>query len=154
MNMEELITQFTGKHLAPSSIEDLETLKESYKINQLVRIKTYSIGAKKEPSVIQNNLLHACFALMADNSDNQQLNTKEKVKFACKVALDFRKENLAAVRPDGTIVFEYRSFSFDELPHMERCKIFDRAYEWMAGLMGITVEELISEAQSRMQRRF
>ncbi len=57
------------------------------------------------------------------------------------------------VRPDGGIQFEYRSFCFAELGHMEACNIFELCFEYMSKEMGITKEKLIEEAQSCMTRR-
>ena len=150
--MKECIFQYR-QNLIPQSEEDLELLASEFKFNQLVRAKVYKINPVIEPSVVQNNLLHACFKLVADNSDNPNLNTIAKIKFACKVALDYRHQDRVAVRPDGTVVFEYRSFSFADLQDMERLKIFERAFDWLAEISGIDKETMIAEAQSRMQRR-
>lgn len=149
--MKEIITQIKNGIPYPSSDEDLDTIAGEYKNNQLVRCQTYAVSKAMEPSVRQNNLLHACFELVADNSPDPKLKTKAGVKFATKVALDYRHEDRIAVRPDGTIQFEYRSFSFKELKNMERLNIFDRAFDFLADIMGITVEQLITEAQKRMR---
>ncbi len=151
--MKELLTQFTGKAFCPQSDEDFEIVGSEFKKNEIVSIKAYHVGAKKARSVPAMNTLHACFKLVADNTDDQKLDTKQKVKFACKVALDYRYEDRVAYRPDGMVVFEYRSFSFKTLEHMESVNLFERAFDWMAGLLGITNEELIAEAKSKMQRR-
>ena len=147
--MKEVICQFK-KILHPHSENDLELLEKEFKFNQLVRCKVYKIKPVLEPSVIQNNLLHACFTLVGDNSEDPALNSAAKAKFACKVALDFRHQDRIAVRPDGTVVFEYRSFSFQNLEDMERLKIIERAFEWCADVLGLTVDQLIEEAQKRM----
>lgn len=149
--MKEIITQYKSGCLRPSSFSDHEVLSENYKENQLVRCQTYAVSKGMEPSVDQNNTLHACFQLVADN--HPKLKTKEQVKFHIKVALHFVHEDLVAVRKDGTVQFSYRSFSFKELKNMERLRIFDRSFELCADLLGISVEELIKEAKARMQRR-
>ena len=149
--MKEIIAQYRSGILYPSSFEDSETLSANYRQNQLVKCKTYHVTKEMEPSVIQNNLMHACFKLVADN--HPQLKTKEQVKFNVKVALHFVHEDRVAVRKDGTVQFEYRSFSFKELRNMERLRVFDRAFEYCADLLGITVEELVREAKAQMGRR-
>jgi hypothetical protein len=149
--MKEIIAQYTGKGFSCQSDDDMEIASNSFMVNQLVRLKVYNIGAKKARSLPANNLLHACFALLAENSDDPKLDTIDKVKFACKVALDYRYLDRVGYRPDGMVVFEYRSFGFKDLEHMESVNLFNRSYDWMAGIMGITVEELIAEAKSRMQ---
>ena len=150
--MKECVFQYK-QNLIPQSEEDLELLASEFKFNQLVRAKVYKINPLVEPSVVQNNLLHACFKLVADNSDDPNMNTKAKVKFACKVALDFRYQDRVAVRPDGTVVFEYRSFKFSDLQDMERLKIFERSFDWLAEVAGVDKETMITEAQSLMHRR-
>ena len=152
--MKDTICQYTGALLTPYSESDAEALASEFKRNQLVRCKVTRVSKSMEPSVEQNNLLHACFALVAENATTPALDTKEKAKFACKVALDFRYHDRVAVRPDGTVVFEYRSFSFDALQDMERLNVFQRAFEWCADHIGVTIEELIRESKSRMQRRY
>jgi len=147
--MKDIICQYDGKNLKPYSEEDGKKLSE-YKENQLVRTKIYNVGAKKERSVSQLGLLHACFKLVADNTNKPNLNTPDKVKFEAKVFTDFRNPNICSVRQDGTVQFKYRSFSFENLGHMEACNIFDRCFEFMAKILKITPKELIEEAKSRM----
>lgn len=146
--MKEVICQWKGA-LFSSSPEDLLELKSEYKTNQLVRVKTYSIGAKKEASILQSNLLHACLQLVAD--EGKRKSTLDKIKFACKVDLHFVKEDLVAVKKDGSIVFQYDTFSFKNFHKMNKLRIYDRAFEWCAEVLEITVEELIKEAKSRMK---
>ena len=150
--MKEIITQFTGQLLEPQSPEDLEILQGEYKRNQLVRIKSYAIGPQKQRSVEQLNLLMACCGLVGKNTKEVRFNTKEQVKFACKVHTHFVDPNVVFVRPDGTVQFKYRSFSFANLKHMEACNLFERCFEYMASLLDISKDELIREAKSRMKR--
>ena len=147
--MIEIIAQNRNGIPYPASDTDKEAIAEHYKQNQLMRLKTYKISKDLEPSVEQNNLFHACMGVVADN--HPQMNTKEQVKFRLKVALNFIHEDRIAVRPDGMVQFEYRSFSFTELRNMERLNIFERGFETMAAWLGITVEELVAEAKSRMR---
>ena len=152
--MIDVLFQYVGGKLVPQSQEASDLLQGDFKANEMVRGKLTHVGAQKARSVAQLNTLMACLQLLADNTDDPKYNTKLKAKFACKVALDYRYEDRVAFRPDGALVFEYRSFSFDSLTHMESLNVFERAFRWIAGIMGITVEELIAEAQSRMQRRW
>lgn len=145
--MKELIGQYSKVGFVLSD-EEKEIADTEYIFNEPVRLKTYHIGAKKQPSIIQNNLMHACFTLVADNS--KKFINKKQVKFACKVDLHFVHEDLVHIDKNGMVHFEYRSFRFDQLGHMERCKVFDRAFEWCAGILGITVEQLIEKAKERM----
>jgi len=150
--MKELICTYRV-NLQPQSEEDAELLASEFKVNQPVRVKVYKIKPVIEPSIAQNNLMHSCFQLVADNNDDPKLQTKAQVKFATKVALDFRHQDRVAIRPDGMVVFEYRSFSFKNLLDMERLNVFQRAFEFLAGIIGTDVDTMIDEAKQRMQRR-
>jgi hypothetical protein len=152
--MIDILFQLVNGKLVPQSQEDSELLLGDFKANEMLRGKLTHVGAQKARSVPALNTLMACLQLLADNTDDPQYNSKLKAKFACKVAIDYRYEDRVAIRPDGLVVFEYRSFGFDSLGHMESLNVFERSFKWIAGIMGITVEELIAEAQSRMQRRW
>lgn len=147
--MKDVTCQYKG-NLYPYSEEDAEELAAEFKFNQLVRCRVTKISKVLEPSVLQNNLLHKCFELVGENSRNPNIKNKDQAKFACKVALDFRHKDRVAVRPDGTVVFEYRSFSFDALKDMERLNIFELAFAWCALELETDVDTLIENAKERM----
>lgn len=148
--MKEIAFQKRGKTAIPFTPEDLDRWSE-YKDNQVLRCKVS--GFRKQRSVEQLGLFMACCALVADNTDNPQWNTQEKVKFQVKVALHFVDESVVAVRSDGTVVFQYRSLSFSQLQHMEACRFFDRAFDVLADFLGVSVTSLIETAQEQMGRR-
>lgn len=147
--MQEIISQIRNGIPYPSSDEDRQVLLDNFKPNQLVRCKLYSVTKTMEPSVIANNLLHACINLVADN--HPKYTTPDMVKFQVKVGIHYVDEKMVAVRPDGTVQFYYRSFGFKELKNMERLLVFDRAFDYLAGMIGITVDELIREAKGKMK---
>jgi len=89
----------------------------------------------------------ACCRTVAENTEDPAWSTKDKVCFQVKVALHFVDPNMIAVRPDGTVVFQYRSISFRELKHIEANRIFDRSWEVMAAKIGITVEQLLENSE-------
>lgn len=151
--MKEFIIQITPRGIMPHSEEDWDVLRGEYATNELIRCKSYHVGAKKEPSIIQGNLLHKCFQVVAENNDRPNMATKEQVKFACKMGIAFYHLDRCAVRPDGVVVFEPRSFAHDKLFGKERLVVIDKAFDWCASLIGKSVEELVAEAKSRMQRR-
>ena len=74
--MKELSAQISEKYIPiPYAPEDLEKVK-SFKINQIVRIKIS--GTTKERSIPQLGLIHACFKVVADTTDDETWNTPEK----------------------------------------------------------------------------
>ena len=128
----------------PFSQEDLETAK-NYKIFQVVKANVS--GVKKPRSYQQLKLYFACCKKVAENTSDPNWNTKEKVSFQCKVGLHFVDPSVVAVRPDGMVVFRYRSISFKSLGHMEACNYFDRAFELMAKKIGVSIDELIKNSE-------
>ena len=131
--------------------DDAQAAAKELHLNRMVRYRVTTIGAEKQRSVKQLNTLMAACQFFADNTEDQQWNTKDKVKFQLKVATDFRDPNTVIVTPDGAVHFLYRSFSFKELKHMEACRIFDRCYDILAAGLGMTVEELIAAVKSQMK---
>lgn len=152
--MIDVIAQYDGNAaLTMWTEEDAEALQAEYRKHQCLRCKITTVGPVLAQSVEQNNLLHACFALVAENAESPNLRTKEAVKETCKVMIDFRDRGVVIVRPDGGVQFRYRSFSFDSLKGRERDQVIDQAMEWCADTMEITKGELVAEAQARMTRR-
>jgi len=144
--MKELSLQIQGTVLTPFMPEDLEVLK-NFKDNQVVRAKLY--GTKKERSLTQLGLLHACMRVVSDTTEDEEWNTPEKVKFQIKIRLKF-VDLTKSVFIDGVMHFHYRSFAFAELEHMEACGIFEQAFDLMADKLQITKNTLIEEAQDQM----
>lgn len=151
--MKDIVCQFTGQHLVPCSPEDAEQLSAEYKRNQLVRCKTTRVSKVMEPSVVQLNLLMACFGLVVENSRCPSTSTKERAKLACKVDIDYLDYSMMIVKPDGRVIVPPKSFSFQDLQDMNRLNVIQRAFDWCADQIGVTVEKLIEEAQAKMQRR-
>lgn len=149
----DIFCQIKNLCLIPNGPDDAEKVHGGYNNNQLVRCKVTLVSDALLPSIEQNNTLHACIELVADNSDDKNMQTKEAAKFACKVGIDFRYMDRVAVTPGGKVVAEYRSFGFGSLHGKERLKVMDQAFEWCADQLGITVDEMVEEAKSRMRRQ-
>ena len=149
--MKEGYAQFKKEGLIFMSADDHDTMSEAFKYNQPVHYKAYKVGKGMEPSLEQNGLLFACFKLVLKNNDKPHMQTMEGVKEACKVGIDFRDPGFVMVRPDGGIQFRYRSFSFKDLPAgRERDRVMQKAFEWSADELGLTIEAMVKEAKSRM----
>ena len=145
--MREVLLQIDEHgNFHPYTIEDKEAAK-SYKPFQILRAKIS--GVRKPRSYQQLKLFFACCKTVAENTEDIQWNTKDKVKFQIKVALHFVDDSVIAVRPDGQVVFQYRSIAFKELPHMAACKFFVRAFEIMAKKIGVPVETLLKNAEEQ-----
>jgi hypothetical protein len=148
--MIDIVAQVKGLCLIPNGDENIEEISANYYDNQLVRCKVTVLGKELQASQEQNNLLHSCFEVVADGSQNPYHCDKKAVKFACKVGIDFRIDNRIAVTPGGKVVAEYDSFAFNKLKGRRRLKVMDKAFLWCAEQVDMTVEELVKEAKSRM----
>ena len=140
--MIQVALQKRGKTLVPFSEEDLEALRE-YKDNQILRGKI--TGVEKPRSYRQLRLYWQLCKVVAENTEDWP--TKDAVDFNIRVALDFRDPSRVAVRPDGQVQFYYRSIAFANLRHIEANDYFDRAFEVMAKKLGVTVDELLANAE-------
>ena len=150
--MKEGYGQFKKEGIIFMSSQDHDEMAKNFKYNQPVHFKAYKVGKGMEPSLEQNNTLFACFNLVLENNDNPSMQNIESVKEACKIGIDFRDPNFVVVRPDGQVQFRYRSFSFKSLPAgRERDVVMQKAFEWSASILGLTVDEMVAEAKSRMR---
>lgn len=140
------------QHLIPMGDDARDALTE-YHVNKPVTCKITGMSAKKERSVIALNLLMACCELVANNNEDQHWNTKDKVKFQLKVAINFIDASKTIVDPQGNVHLHYRSFGFESLPHMESVKVFDQAYPILSGKIGVSIDELVSNAKAKMKKR-
>ncbi|MDR9502647.1 MAG: hypothetical protein RI601_12695 [Desulfurivibrionaceae bacterium] len=148
--MKELAAQWSGESFVPFSPDDLDAAK-NFKVNQIVKLKV--VGCQKQRSASQLGLFMACCEEVAYNARDKGWDTKEKVKQQVKVALHYVVPDLVVVKPDGTVIFKYRSFAFSELKHFEACRIFDRGLDVLADYLKTDVDTLIAAAQEKMQKR-
>lgn len=142
--MKELAFQKHGNTATPLTLEDAEAWS-NFKDNQIVRCKVY--GVKKERSYFQLKMLHGILKTVAENTENPNWDTLAKAKFSLKVALHFIKEDVVVVDKQGRVHFEYRSFGYADLDHMEANRVFDRAWGILADVIGITEDELLQESK-------
>ena len=143
--MIEVILQLQEDYSThPFAEEDLEKLKE-YKPNQLLRCKIW--GARKPRSLQQLKLLHALLRKTVESTKHPNWNSLSKAKFSLKVALHYVDEGVTAVDKHGTVHFSYRSFGYEDLPHMEACRLFERAWPILAKVIGVSEDELLENVE-------
>lgn len=127
--------------LHPFSQEDLEKIK-GFSPNQVLKAKLW--GAKKPRSYIQLKLYWACCRTVVENLDGM---SPEDVDFEVKVQL----KHIRAFRVVDKVTFiEVDSIAFKNLPHLEACNFFDRAFPVMAKMISVSVEELLQNTQMGM----
>ena len=142
--MIEIAAQMRKGIPHPFSQEDMEALKE-YKENQIIRMKTY--GVQKERSLKQLRLLHGVIRTVVASTKHPNWSSLPKAKFSLKVALHYVNEGVTAVDRHGTVHFSYRSFGYADLPHMEACRLFERAWPILAKVIGVSEDELLENAE-------
>ena len=140
--MKEIFAQFNNNALYPVSKEDLESIK-GYKPNQILRCRIS--GAKKPRSVLQNKWIHAIFRLVAQNTEDPDWNTPEKVKRNVKMSMKFFKDDV--VVHNNKVYFELRSFAFDKMEQNEANIKYEEAKNICARFLGVDPAKLESEAQ-------
>lgn len=146
--MKQLSAQITRPGVFQTMPMDMDKAN-AYHVNQIVELTVK--GTRKARSILQMNTYWACCNTAAKQTDHKQWNTKEKVDFQCRVGLHFVNPDLIVVKPDGSILFSYRSIAVKNLNHIEACNYFDRALDLMAAFLGITVDKLIAQAKSEMK---
>jgi hypothetical protein len=131
------IDNLTARALSP---EDAEVWA-NYKDYQITRHCVY--GVKHPRSVRQINTYFGSCRQVAENHDDHQWSTKEKVDFNTRVHLHFIDPEYTTVRVfeiDGVKlrvpVYRYRSISFKNLGHIEACGFFSGAFEYHAEILG------------------
>lgn len=141
--MKQLYAQLNHAYeLKPTSDEDRETLRH-FKPNQIVRLQIY--GTRKQRSVLQNKWVHKMFAIVADNTDDPEWSTPEKVKRNVKMAMRFFKDEV--IVHNNKVWFELRSFAFDEMDQDEANRVYTEAKELCAKKLGVPPNVLEAEAK-------
>ena len=127
------------KILTVTSKDDQEALK-NFLPNQILRAKL--TGVKKPRSLRQLGLYWACCRAVARNMEGK---TEEDIDFDVKMEL----KHIKAFRiVKGVTIVEVDSISFVNLPHLEACNFFDRAFPVMAKMIGVTTEDLLKNADT------
>jgi len=147
--MREIAFQKKGKYAVPFSDDDVVNWS-NYKDNQVVKAKV--TGFQKQRSIAQLGLMMACIQEVVENTEQENWSSKDRAKLSLKALLNF-VDSSASVVFNGKVIVKYRSFSFDNLRHMEACNLFDRAFPLLAGVIGVTEEKLIRTAKENMKKR-
>jgi len=146
--MKNIMLQKSDNTLYPFRPEDEEALAE-IKENQVLVLKVVSQGVKKKRSFQQLKLFMQAIRVVVYNTEDPNWETVDRAKLSLKVALGFIDPNSAVVAPDGSVVLNYRSFGYENLPAMEANHIFDRAFPVLAKVIGVDVDALLEMAKKR-----
>lgn len=140
MAVEIAMQRIDKQTLRCFSQEDVDAIGE-YPPHKILRARI--TGAQKPRSYEQLKLYWACCRSVAENTDDPNWNTPQKVDFQCKIKCRLISEFLVV---DNVTHIIPGSVSYAEMNHLEACNYFDRAFDEMATFLGITREELLDNA--------
>jgi len=104
-------------------------------------------------SAEQLNLFWACCGVIADNTENINYNTKDKVYEQLRLKLGFIDYRISHHDPEtGKLTTHYKtkSLSKSNCNHQEATQFINDAIKYMADVMKMTEEKFISEVKSQM----
>lgn len=147
--MELILVKKDGISLIPDS-------PESYELFKKIEVGECVVAKIKRPISKQRQKLHGlfwkCAELVSENM-TETFPTREKVLLYCKHELGYIKQSLCVFENGAVkaIVREYQTIKFNsDVPDNEVIDFLSAALSCMAGLLGVTDEELEEEAKSRM----
>lgn len=139
--MKKLAMIKRGGTIWAFSREDQEALA-AFSQGQILKVSVS--GTTKARSYQQLKLWWAACRTVADNTNDREWDTPAKVALQVKIKLGHVDGYLVA---DGMIQVIPRSISYKELGHLEACHFFEKAWPVMAEKVGISVLELVDNAE-------
>ena len=146
--MSEIHFQKHKKLAIPFRPEDEEFFAE-IKENQVCVYKLISKSVYKQRSLKQLRLMMGAIRVVVFNSEDKSWNTVARAKQSLKLVLNYIDPEATIITKQGDIVPKLRSFSYGDLPHMEACNLFERAFVALAKEIGTTPDELIQAAKEK-----
>lgn len=131
--------------------------KEWYQDLEYGELNLFHYNSKiSNVSLRQNNLYWSCCKLVANNKNDDNFNTKEKVSDQCKINARHAKGFFTWVNTKGIkcVQLILKSLKFKEFKEKDkRNEYFEKSFAFMSDLLGITPEELIEQAKSEMKQK-
>ncbi len=124
----------------PYSKEDEQAIKDY--AGQMVKAKIS--GVRNPRSYQQLKAYFACCRAVAENTENPDFNTKDKVDLQLRIKLGWIKETVLV---NKRVQFIPKSISYKEMKHLTACNYFSEAFQIMADFLKCTVDELLKCAE-------
>ena len=126
------------------------------KYGELQAVKFYNKLSQR--SLQQHRLLFAIFNIVVDHFKgiNKNLDTIEKIKEQAKLNskyVDCWYEFENKKTGEKQLNIKTKSISFDTLPHLEACGLFEEFFEFCAELLCTSKEDLLSNAEEQIKLR-
>ncbi len=111
------------------------------------------VGKERERSYSQLGLYWVACKFVANNTEDRDWNTQDKVDEQCKIKARFVKfwiyyENQKT--GEKWCHIKTRSISFKELPHLEACGYFDEAFQILSDEVGMDIDDFICAVKECM----
>jgi len=144
--MIEIALQYKNGIYAPATLAEQDKAATAHKANQVIRGKLTEIRDAR--SLRQLRMYWASCNIVAENSPDPKLNSKEAVDWHTRVGLRFYDPDKIAVIGEK-VVIQTRSIAFENLKHLEMNKFMDGALGLHAGWLGVSKRELKQELHRR-----
>ncbi len=135
--------------MAPSYFDDMA-------YGEVYNAEVSTIIDELRRSHTQLGLYWACCGFVADNTDDKNWNSKQKVSDQCLIAARMVEEYMYYKNPKTgveSLHLRLKSIAFRNLAHWDACGYFTEAFQIMADKIGTSVDDLIEAAQKRMRSR-
>ena len=145
--MSDCIFIRSGNGLVPSDEKAKKSLSQ-FGQGELVPCK---IASSTKRSLEQLHLYWSGCQLVSNNSDDTNLDNKDKVSEQCKIALrfvDYWYYYTNAKTGEKQLNIRTKSISFSNLDSVEANNFFDKAFEWLAKCLDISKDEFILEIKN------
>ncbi len=136
----------SGEGLAPADEKSAEYIR-SIQAGEYVPA---TIKVVDQRSLEQLRLFWSCCQLVANNTEDQNINTKDKVAEQIKIACRFVDTWYYYTNTktgEKQLNLKTKSIAFDNLRQVEANNFFDEAFSKMAEMIGITKDEMMTQVE-------
>lgn len=144
--------------VVPENQTDIDTLNK-IPSGDKVYVTVHTVSGKKERSLEQLNTYCAGCGVLAENTEDENWNTKEKVDDQCRIKanlIDLDTVKWIETEVDGKKYrfkhFRTKSISFDNMEHLDACGYFTDGFKIQADKIGMDVDDWIKFVKAKMKK--
>ena len=134
--------------IIPAERDGYEAIKSLPYADRMICKITY----KGRHNILRHDLFHSCLWLVANNLNKTKLEVEEQCKIDCRwiEGYAYYKDKNGHERCN----IKTRSISFSEMTLQDADKFYSMSFDILAGYLGITTEELTTEAKLKMSGKY
>lgn len=142
-------SELIGKDiLIPATEESIEIMRK-FEYGDKMNCKIKYVG---NHSLIRHDLFFSCVKLVSDNTGKPEYQVREQCKLDCRWIRGYTYyEDKDGNKRLNVIT---KSIAFSEMSLKEADEFYSQAFDVLAGYLGITTDEMTTEAKSRMQSKY